>query len=53
MRSSHFEVTVRANKWVVMEVFGVVERIVYEAQGEEDADKVCKEYNDQVSYPIA
>ncbi len=52
MRNSHFEVTVRDDKWVVLEIAGQAERIVYVAQGEKDADEKCKQFNDLVEYPI-
>ncbi len=52
-RSSHFEVTTRNGKWVVMECFGAVERVAYEAATEAEAEELCREYNDRVEFPIA
>lgn len=52
-RHSHFEVTTRDGEWVVMEVFGVAERIAFTAKDEAEAERVCKEYNSLVEYPIA
>jgi len=52
-RNSHFEVTNRDGEWVVMEVFGVVERIAAYAESEAKAVALCKEFNDGVEYPIA
>ena len=53
MANSFFMVSVRDDNWVVLEEYGTVERIVFVAASEEEADAKCREFNSDVEFPIA
>ena len=52
-RHSHYEVAFRNDSWVVIEVFGTAERVVFVAYSEREAEQKCEEYNTEVIFPIA